>query len=96
MRHSRNEGLRDGSRRFIGHQLKDGNEGYEVIAVDLKEPEFEATDADKFIKGDLRNIETVYNAVEVQQVYQLAADTGGAGYIFTGKMTSKLCTIVHK
>ena len=60
-----------GAGGFIGHHLvkRLKNEGYEVIAVDLKEPEFEATDADKFIKGDLK-IETVYNAVEgVQQVY---------------------------
>lgn len=79
-------------------QLK--KEGYWVRGVDLKEPEFAKTDADEFVIGDLtdfgftnRIIRTgsFYSSAPVQyqeqfdEIYQLAADMGGAGYIFTGE-----------
>lgn len=54
--------------------------------VDLKRPEFSATAADDFIVGDLRDHRFVNDVVAgVEHVYQLAADMGGAGYIFTGE-----------
>jgi nucleoside-diphosphate-sugar epimerase len=54
--------------------------------VDLKDPEFPSTAADEFIRGDLRDLSVVQHAVYgVQAVYQLAADMGGAGYLFTGE-----------
>lgn len=60
-------------------------EGFWVRAVDLKAPEFSPTAADEFVVGDLRDPATVRQVVEgMEHVYQLAADMGGAGYIFTG------------
>ena len=60
-------------------------EGFWVRAVDLKKPEFSPTAADEFIQGDLRDPVFVRQVVAgMEQVYQLAADMGGAGYIFTG------------
>lgn len=65
-------------------QLK--KEGYWVRGVDLKYPEFSKTAADDFVIGDLRN-QTICADITEQsfdEIYQLAADMGGAGYIFTG------------
>lgn len=60
-------------------------EGFWVRAVDLKAPEFSPTAADEFVIGDLRDPVIVRQVVEgMEHVYQLAADMGGAGYIFTG------------
>ena len=64
-------------------------EGYWVRGVDLKYPDFSETHADDFIVGDLRDAKLVDDAVSNQgkpfnEVYQFAADMGGAGYIFTG------------
>lgn len=78
-----------GAGGFIGghlvKQLK--KEGFWVRGVDLKQPEFEPTVADEFLVGDLRNQQ--FCAVAANQyfdrIYQLAADMGGAGYIFTGE-----------
>ncbi len=58
-----------------------------IVAVDLKYPEFDKTMADEFIIGDLRNQEFVKKilAIHFDEVYQLAADMGGAGYIFVGE-----------
>ena len=55
--------------------------------VDLKYPEFSSTAADEFIQGDLRDQEVVQRLFDrrFDEVYQLAADMGGAGYIFTGE-----------
>ncbi|MFH1762295.1 MAG: NAD-dependent epimerase/dehydratase family protein, partial [bacterium] len=64
------------------------NEGYWVRGVDIKEPEFEKSRADEFIKGDLRSQNLCKEITEDKQfddLYQLAADMGGAGYIFTGE-----------
>lgn len=75
---------------FIGsHLVKRLKEmGYWVRAVDLKYPEFSPSPADEFIIGDLRDPIVVDDVMLVpdsfDEVYQLAADMGGAGYIFTG------------
>ncbi|OPL08309.1 MAG: NAD-dependent dehydratase [delta proteobacterium ML8_F1] len=77
-----------GAGGFIGHHLvkRLKSEGYWVRGVDLKTPEFEPSVADEFIIGDLREpgfcLEITRGAVD--EIYQLAADMGGAGYIFTG------------
>lgn len=77
-----------GAGGFIGShlvkQLKE--EGFWVRGVDLKHPEYWQTFADQFILGDLRNpvfVQEVLN-YKFDEVYQLAADMGGAGYINTG------------
>lgn len=77
-----------GAGGFIGSHLTKRlkQEGFWVRGVDLKRPEFSATAADEFIVGDLRKWETVVDALDgIDDVYQLAADMGGAGYIFTGE-----------
>jgi nucleoside-diphosphate-sugar epimerase len=66
------------------------SEGYWVRGVDLKYPEFSETHADEFIIGDLRDPDTVYAVCMLgedafDEIYQFAADMGGAGYIFTGE-----------
>ena len=78
-----------GAGGFIGSHLvkrlkKDGSW---VRGVDLKRPEFSETHADEFIVGDLRDRKTVDLVLDssFDEVYQLAADMGGAGYIFTGE-----------
>jgi GDP-D-mannose 3',5'-epimerase len=54
--------------------------------VDLKHHEFANPPADEFIIGDLRDQDVAREVVEgIDEVYQLAADMGGAGYIFTGE-----------
>jgi len=73
---------------FIGSHLvkRLKEEGFWVRAVDLKYPEFSASHADDFVIGDLRDPQ-VCNAIvdrPFDEVYQLAADMGGAGFIFTG------------
>jgi len=56
--------------------------GYWVRGVDIKEPQYEATSADDFKVLDLRRWENCLEATEdVAEVYQLAADMGGIGYI---------------
>jgi len=77
-----------GAGGFIGSHLvrRLKTEGFWVRGIDLKYPEFSETAADEFIIGDLRLVETVRNGLrDVEDVYQLAADMGGAGYIFTGE-----------
>jgi len=74
---------------FIGSHLvkRLKKEGYWVRAVDLKYPEYSSTYADDFIQGDLR-LQSICDQVfdrKFDEVYQLAADMGGAGYIFTGE-----------
>jgi nucleoside-diphosphate-sugar epimerase len=77
-----------GAGGFIGHHLVNRLKalGYFVRAVDLKQPEFSATQADEFIISDLRNPAHTESLIEASfgEIYQLAADMGGAGYIFTG------------
>lgn len=87
-----------GAGGFIGShlvtQLK--KEGYFVRGVDLKYPEFSKTTADEFITGNLTDYKIAARIVRTNsgapiqyqepfdEIYQLAADMGGAGYIFTG------------
>ena len=55
--------------------------------VDLKYPSYNDTNADDFIQGDLRDRSICEKSVhgDIENVYQLAADMGGAGFIFTGE-----------
>ncbi len=78
-----------GAGGFIGSHLvkRLKKEGFWVRGVDLKYPEFSKTGADDFVIGDLRQQQVVRKVVDqpFDEVYQLAADMGGAGYIFTGE-----------
>lgn len=77
-----------GAGGFIGGHLVNRlkKEGCFVRGVDLKENEYGNTNADEFISGDLRDPCVAEKIVEgMEEVYQLAADMGGAGYIFTGE-----------
>ena len=78
-----------GAGGFIGsHMVKRlKKEGYWVKGVDLKYPEFGETEADDFMIGDLRDIDVCYRAVDrkYDEIYQFAADMGGAGFVFTGE-----------
>ncbi|TMI98231.1 MAG: NAD-dependent epimerase/dehydratase family protein [Bacteroidetes bacterium] len=72
---------------FIGGHLINRlkKEGYFVRGVDLKENEYGNDKADEFVIGDLRDSHIAEEVVKgMNEVYQLAADMGGAGYIFTG------------
>jgi len=77
-----------GAGGFIGSHLvkKLKKEGSWVRGIDLKYPEFDKTHADDFIIGDLRDPLVCRTAVDrsFDEVYQLAADMGGAGFVFTG------------
>ena len=74
---------------FIGsHMVKRlKKEGFWVRAVDVKYPEFSETEADDFVIGDLRDPQLVSDVIDegMDELYQFAADMGGAGYIFTGE-----------
>jgi GDP-D-mannose 3', 5'-epimerase len=74
---------------FIGSHLvkRLKSEGFWVRAVDLKYPEFSATEADDFVIADLRDAGECRHIIDrsFTEIYQLAADMGGAGYIFTGE-----------
>jgi nucleoside-diphosphate-sugar epimerase len=78
-----------GAGGFIGHHLvrRLKREGFWVRGVDLKFPRFSETDADDFVIGDLRDQYVVRQVIDrrFDEIYQLAADMGGAGYIFTGE-----------
>jgi GDP-D-mannose 3',5'-epimerase len=78
-----------GAGGFIGSHLvkRLKREGFWVRGVDLKFPLFGETEADDFAVGDLRDQEFCRAIVDrrFDEVYQLAADMGGAGYIFTGE-----------
>jgi GDP-D-mannose 3',5'-epimerase len=77
-----------GAGGFIGGHLvkRLKQEGYWVRGVDLKYHEFCPSNADEFIIGDLRDQAVAGQVVQgIDEVYQLAADMGGAGYIFTGE-----------
>ena len=78
-----------GAGGFIGHHLvkRLKADGYWVRGVDLKFPRFSASTADDFVIGDLRQQVFVTSIVDrhFDEIYQLAADMGGAGYIFTGE-----------
>lgn len=78
-----------GAGGFIGNHLvrRLKAEGYWVKGVDLRHPAFTKTCADEFVIGDLRRREVVEAAIirDADELYQLAADMGGAGYLFTGE-----------
>jgi nucleoside-diphosphate-sugar epimerase len=78
----------NGAGGFIGSHLvkRLKSEGFWVRGADLKRPEYSATAADDFVVGDLRDPQVVAEVMNgIEDVYQLAADMGGAGYIFTGE-----------
>ena len=78
-----------GAGGFIGsHMAKRLKlEGYWVRGVDLKTPDFSESHADDFIVGDLRDPQIISDVIDpdIDELYQFAADMGGAGYIFTGE-----------
>lgn len=78
-----------GAGGFIGSHLvkRLKMEGFWVRGVDLKFPEFGETEADDFVIGDLRDPDLCRRVVDMRfdEVYQLAADMGGAGFVFTGQ-----------
>jgi nucleoside-diphosphate-sugar epimerase len=77
-----------GAGGFIGGHLvkRLKSEGFWVRAVDIKDHEYATPPADEFIRGDLRDPQVARKVVEgIDDMYQLAADMGGAGYIFTGE-----------
>ncbi len=78
-----------GAGGFIGtHLVNDLKaKGHTVIGVDIKHPLYEDTRCNEFYKQDLREanmVDFIFSQHEFDEVYQLAADMGGAGYIFIG------------
>lgn len=78
-----------GAGGFIGSHMVNRlkSEGYWVRGVDLKMPVYSETTADDFIVGDLRSSQICTQAVDrkFDEIYQFAADMGGAGFVFTGE-----------
>lgn len=78
-----------GAGGFIGSHLveKLRDNGHHVIGVDLKFPLYKETRANEFYLMDLRHQHSVRDLIteDIDEIYQLAADMGGAGYIFTGE-----------
>jgi len=87
--HTMNTALVCGAGGFIGSHLvkRLKREGFWVRGVDLKFPEFGDTEADDFVVGDLRDPVICRSVVDrkFDEIYQLAADMGGAGFVFTGE-----------
>lgn len=85
-----------GAGGFIGNHLVNDlkSKGHYVIGVDLNYPLYNETKADKFYQLDLRDRDNVSLVVtpDIHQIYQLAADMGGAGYIFTGEHDADIMT----
>ncbi|GAB3756419.1 NAD-dependent epimerase/dehydratase family protein [Spirosoma pomorum] len=77
-----------GAGGFIGGHLVNRlkSEGYWVRGVDIKVNEYDNNNADEFITGDLRDPEVANEVItdDLDEIYQLAADMGGAGFVFTG------------
>ena len=79
-----------GAGGFIGTHLANDlkSKGHNVIGVDIKHPLYEDTQCDEFYKQDLRDpsmVDFIFAQHDFDEVYQLAADMGGAGYIFVGE-----------
>jgi nucleoside-diphosphate-sugar epimerase len=78
-----------GAGGFIGSHLvrRLKSLGHYVKGLDLKHPEFSASEADDFVLGDLRDLDFCRQHIssDFDELYQLAADMGGAGYLFTGE-----------
>lgn len=84
-----------GAGGFIGSHLvrRLKADGHDVIGVDIKLPEFAKTAADQFDLIDLTNqseVEDFFYGHQIDTVYQLATDMGGAGYIFTGDVDAQV------
>ena len=83
-----------GAGGFIGsHMIKRLKaEGYWVRGADLKRPEFSPSAADDFVIGDLRKVDTWDKVLDgrFDEVYQFAADMGGAGFVFTGNNDAEI------
>jgi len=85
-----------GAGGFIGSHMVNRlkSEDYYVVGVDIKHPEFSETKADKFYICDLTNKlkfnEIIANEEKFNEIYQYAADMGGAGFIFTGENDAKI------
>lgn len=83
-----------GAGGFIGGHLvtRLKNEGFWVRGIDLKFHEHRETDSDDFVIGDLRSQDFVNRVIDqpFEEVYQLAADMGGAGYVFTGEQDAEI------
>ena len=77
-----------GAGGFIGGHLVTSlkQQGHYVIGADIKQHEYKKSDADEFYQYDLREQDLVRKLVtsDIDTIYQLAADMGGAGYVFTG------------
>jgi len=90
------EALVCGAGGFIGSHLvkRLKREGFWVRGVDLKYPEFSPAAANDFVIGDLRDPAVCRRIADrsFDEVYQLAADMGGAGFVFTGDHD---CEIMH-
>ena len=78
-----------GAGGFIGGHLvkRLKREGYWVRGVDIKLHEYNKSEADEFVKGDLRDPRLVEKIIDIpfDEIYQLAADMGGAGFVFSGE-----------
>lgn len=85
-----------GAGGFIGGHLvyKLKELGYWVRGVDIKYNEFRESIADEFVRTDLREYNNVERVIDdnIDEVYQLAADMGGAEYIFSGSNDSDILT----
>jgi len=86
-----------GAGGFIGSHMVSRlkREGFWVRGVDLKYPEFSNSKADEFLIGDLRNVEFVGRVCNIDggafdEIYQFAADMGGAGFVFTGENDAEI------
>jgi GDP-D-mannose 3',5'-epimerase len=83
-----------GAGGFIGSHLvrRLKGEGFWVRGVDLKYPRYSATAADDFVVGDLRDPAVCWRVIDrrLDEVYQLAADMGGAGFVFTGENDAEI------
>ena len=85
-----------GAGGFIGHHLVSylKDRGYWVRGVDLKHPEFASTRADEFQLLDLRRWEDCLEATAgIEEVYALAADMGGMGFIENNKALCMLSVL---
>ena len=83
-----------GAGGFIGNHLvkRLKQQGHFVIGADLKYPEYSKSEADIFTQIDLRDQSAVLDLIsrDIDFIYQLAADMGGAGYIFTGENDAEI------
>jgi GDP-D-mannose 3',5'-epimerase len=96
MRNNMKKALVLGGGGFIGTHIvnKLKSEDFWVRVVDIKSSQFNTSNADDFILGDLTVDDVVKKALDkpFDEIYQLAADMGGAGYIFTGDNDANVMT----